>query len=86
VVFAVWGEDTAYKLLREGERICGNRYTVERYQEERPDIQCINCAKWGYRDSKYNLQTKQKCSLCIVEYRRDQYQYQVVVCMKGKGQ
>jgi hypothetical protein len=30
VVFAVRGEDTGRKPLREGVRICGNRYTVER--------------------------------------------------------
>jgi hypothetical protein len=47
VFLAVRGEDTARKLLKEGIRICGNRYTIKRYQEERPNTQCTNCAKWG---------------------------------------
>jgi hypothetical protein len=83
VVFALRGEDTARKLLREGVRICGNRYTVEIYQEERLDVQCMNCAKWGHKDSKCNSQTKVKCNLCTEEDRTDQHQCQVVGCMKG---
>jgi hypothetical protein len=86
VVFAVRGEDTARKLLREGVRIYGNRYTVERYQEERPNVQCMNCAKWGHIDSKCNSQTKVKYNLCVEKHRTDQHQCQVMGCTKGKGQ
>jgi hypothetical protein len=86
VVFAVRGEDTTHKLFREGGRICGNRYTVERYHEERPDVQCTKCARWGHIDSKCNSQTKVKCNLCTEKHRTDQHQCEVVGCTKGKGQ
>jgi hypothetical protein len=82
----VRGEYTARKLLREGVRICGNRYTVERYQEERPDMQCVNCAKWGHIDSKCDPQTKVKCNLYAEKHRTDQHQCEVVGYMKEKGQ
>jgi hypothetical protein len=86
VVFAVCGEDTARRLLKEGVRICGNRYTVEKYQEERPDVQCANCAKWEHIDSKYDSQTKVRCNLYMEKHRTDQHLCQVVGCTKGKGQ
>jgi hypothetical protein len=34
VFFAVQEDETACRLLKEGVRLCRNRYTVERYQEE----------------------------------------------------
>jgi hypothetical protein len=84
VVFAVQGEDTAHRLLKEGVRVCRNRFTVERYQEEWPDVQCSNCTKWGHINSKCDSQTKTKCNLCAEKHRTDQHQCQVVGCMTGK--
>jgi hypothetical protein len=86
VVFAVRGEDTARRPLKDEVRICGNRFTVERYQEERPDTQCSNCAKWGHVDSKCDSPARVKCNLCAEKHRTDQHQCQVVGCTKGKGQ
>jgi hypothetical protein len=86
VVFAVRREDTANRLLKEGVRICGNCFTVERYQEEWLDVQCSNCMKWGHIDSKCISQTKTKCNLCAEKHRTDQHQCQVVGCTKRKGQ
>jgi hypothetical protein len=86
VVFVIRGQDESMRLLKDGVRICGFRYRVKKYQEERPDTQCSNCAKWGHVDSHCSMPETVRCNLCAEKHRTDQHKCPVIGCTRGMGQ
>jgi hypothetical protein len=86
VTFAVKGEAAVKKMVREGVRVCGLRYKVELYLEERPESQCSNCARWRHIKSNCNTPSAARCNYCAQRHRTDDHQCDVIGCRAGQGQ
>jgi hypothetical protein len=87
VTFAVKGGAVVKKLVKEGVRVCGLRYRVELYLEERPDSQCDKCARWGHIESNCPTGPAMvRCNLCAERHRTADHVSEVPSCKAGQGQ
>ena len=75
ITFTLVGQVTFGRLQKSGLRLLGRRYSVETFEEERPDAQRGRCGRWGHIEARCTRDSR--CALCAQKNHTDRHKHPV---------